>query len=726
MIGSPPRGSGDEEEDAIRNIRVLAGLLALLAFWAAGGPGDGPAVAASFTVGSEVDAVDANPGDGVCASAAGECTLRAAIQETNAMGGADTINVPAGTYPLNIPGTSEDAGATGDLDITDDLAITGGSRSDTIIDGNGVDRVFQTLDPDDTVEVTGLRIQGGKSVAGEVGGGVFNAATLALTDTDVIGNSSAGGGGGVDNSGELLLTRVSVSNNTTGSVGGGLTNFSFALDATTTLIDSTVNGNTAAVIGGGIYNQGVFLLNGSSVSVNRAGGDGGGIFVNAGTLTAVGSTIDGNSAAGLFGDGGGVYISELSTVQITDSSIADNTAIFDGGGILSAGDLTLTNSTLSSNIVCTNGGCGGGGFHSYSIGTTTISGTRIADNTGTGINNGAVLRLSDSTVSGNSDGGISNGGTAEVESVEVSGNTAISGGGITNGARMILTNSVIRANTASGGDGGGIFNEGDLAASDTTIADNSADDFGGGVANFLRGVLMLRNSTISGNNAGADGGGIEDSFSGGAITLTNTTITGNRAGGAGGGIEKSFGGKLSLLNVTLANNTAASAGAIFDDGRGGGTTLANTIISSPADANCIGPITSSGHNAEQGNSCGLAGPGDLTNIDPLVGPLADNGGATQTQSLSAGSPAIDSGDQAACPVTDQRGLRRPADGDGDGSARCDIGAYEAADVPVATPSPSPTPDSTPSQLPLTGGLHGSRGRRRAWRERAGCAVARYV
>ena len=81
-------------------------------------------IAADFTVNSTVDAVDANPGDGACATLGGLCTLRAAVQETNARPGADTISVPPGTYVLAIPGAGEDVSVTGDLDITDDLTGT--------------------------------------------------------------------------------------------------------------------------------------------------------------------------------------------------------------------------------------------------------------------------------------------------------------------------------------------------------------------------------------------------------------------------------------------------------------------------------------------------------------------------------------------------------------------------------------------------------------------------
>src|SRR3989442_3563837 len=106
-----------------------------------------PLAAATFTVNDTADAVDAAPGNGSCATAGGTCTLRAAIQEANAHTGADTIMVPAGTYLLTIPGRGEDAAVTGDLDITDDVTITGAGADSTIVDGNRIDRLFEILRP---------------------------------------------------------------------------------------------------------------------------------------------------------------------------------------------------------------------------------------------------------------------------------------------------------------------------------------------------------------------------------------------------------------------------------------------------------------------------------------------------------------------------------------------------------------------------------------------------
>src|SRR5262249_12990409 len=99
----------------------------------------GPSWASEFVVNSTADAVDAKPGDGVCATSSGVCTLRAAIQEANAHSGKDSITLPAGTYTLSIAGPAEDAAATGDLDITDDLILNGAGAETTIVDGAQLD-----------------------------------------------------------------------------------------------------------------------------------------------------------------------------------------------------------------------------------------------------------------------------------------------------------------------------------------------------------------------------------------------------------------------------------------------------------------------------------------------------------------------------------------------------------------------------------------------------------
>src|SRR5438132_8213844 len=376
-----------------------------------------PAAAAPFTVNDTADAVDAAPGDGSCATAGGTCTLRAAIQEANAHTGADTIMLPAGTYLLTIPGRGEDAAMMGDLDITDDVTIIGTSAATTILDGNGIDRIFEIANPASIVAMSSLTIRNGNPGPpgpDADGGGIFNQGTLTLTDVVVANKTSAGSGGGISSVNDLTLTNC------------------------------VVSGNTAANFGGGIDNP----------------------------LTA-----------------------------------------------------TLTN-------------------------------------------------------------------------VTVSGNTSGAGGG-------------------------------------------------GGIANDLLDAIA---------------------------TLTNVTIADNSASpGSGGGFYNL--GQATFRYVIVAN--------------------------SPSGDNCAGSasatLTSQGHNLDSGNTCGFAGPGDLVNMDPQLGPLQDNGGPTPTQALLPGSPAIDAGgDDCPPPATDQRGFPRPEDGNGDGIATCDIGAYEAGGTAPASTTTTTLPPGCPT------------------------------
>ena len=119
-----------------------------------------PSLAVTFYVDSEIDEVDVLPGDGACATSTGACTLRGAIQETNALPGEDAIEVPAGNYVLAIPGIDEDLAAAGDLDILDDLILTGSGMDETVIDAAGLDRVLeiQNVDLRQPVELSGLTI----------------------------------------------------------------------------------------------------------------------------------------------------------------------------------------------------------------------------------------------------------------------------------------------------------------------------------------------------------------------------------------------------------------------------------------------------------------------------------------------------------------------------------------------------------------------------------------
>jgi hypothetical protein len=272
--------------------------------------------------------------------------------------------------------------------------------------------------------------------------------------------------------------------------------------------------------------------------------------------------------------------------------------------------------------------------------------------------------------------------------------------------------------TVSGGDssgdpfapcnGGGLYvNTGvTLALTDATVGNNLADCPAGGAggAIWVGGTLTLANTTLTGNEADQclGTGGALYTF-GGTITATNSTISGNHsscpAGADGAGITAVGGSSsVTLRNVTLAGNildettsgTGAAANLELDPSGGNSAptiSIRNTIIAYPgpaADGNCrwfgtgSAPPTSVGHNISDDATCGFTATGDQQNVNPLLGTLANNGGQTDTLALGAGGPAIDAGDNTGCPATDQRGVMRPQDGNGDGTATCDVGAFELA------------------------------------------------
>lgn len=253
----------------------------------------------------------------------------------------------------------------------------------------------------------------------------------------------------------------------------------------------------------------------------------------------------------------------------------------------------------------------------------------------------------------------------------------LGGGGILNQGTLTLSLVVLQDNRAVNV-GGALDNLSDATLSDTFIQGNYSTKDGGGI--FNNGQLSLSKSTISGNTAaslgGGGGGGLDNRNS---ATLENVTISGNTAP-AGGGVFND--GDLMVLNSTFLENTAADP-----SGNKGGNIenvftvrIKNSIVAnSLAGPNCSGsePIVSAGNNLESADTCSFNDPSDLPpGTDPMLGPLADNGGPTLTHALLAGSPAIDAGDDIDCPERDQRGAFRPADGNGDHFEACDIGTYE--------------------------------------------------
>jgi hypothetical protein len=248
------------------------------------------------------------------------------------------------------------------------------------------------------------------------------------------------------------------------------------------------------------------------------------------------------------------------------------------------------------------------------------------------------------------------------------------GGCLRSEGDLVVINSVI-TRCKSRGNGGGIrVDGGTLVLQDTLLSGNRARVDGGGIQ-IQGGDALIDRVTLSGNRARMEGGGI--GVSAGTATISNATVSGNRAR-AGGGVSNEEGGTLAIRSSTIAFNKARLAPALRDEDAGftTTTTLQNSIVHAKKKDPCAGSFVSEGGNLESAASCGLALATDQSGVDPLLAPLADNGGATPTHALEAGSPAIDSGLDAACPPTDQRGQAR-VDLPGVGSSVCDVGAFEA-------------------------------------------------
>ena len=678
------------------------------------------------------ESVNANGDIDINATSGGPLTIRSdtgvrTISRSNIANNFRILEISVGANTVVL----EDVEITTGNQTTSTLTGGGGIRY-TAFDPASVLRLDNVNVHDNAVGGGANDAHGGGVSAG--GGGLLEVVGGSRIEDNLAANAIAGSkgfGGGISATGSMDLTvsGSTIAGNRAGS-GGGPTEgrgggiYVFNATPTTTsltLTGSQIQGNRAGgfastgnfYFGGGIYAEaqggGAVVdtsITGGALTGNTVGGGsgnsqgiGGGVrvFGNSGSgggeLTLDGVSVTGNRAGGTEGD-----------TNPTMMNLANGI----GAGLASNVDTTVTNSVVSGNRAgiiegipsLSTGGSGAGIFMDDLVllmPDLTITGTRLEDNRG-----------------GNGNGGSS------------------SGGGIAafNEGTVAITNSVIAGNQTKGS-GGGILRSINTTGSPDTIADTSitgnvAGNAGGGLDVSTPRLITIDRSLVSGNATNQFGGGISATSTFGAsplgqLRLRNSTVTGNSAGldtptgsllAAGGGIaigaaeETDFVATLS----TIASNTVFS-GISTDPsyGRGGNirvfndldagspsTGFAGTIVSggeaittdnsaTPATSpNCsLGAnitTTSAGGNLEDLTSCGFTntGLGDQTGVDPMLAPLADNGGPTRTRALLPGSPAINAVPAAVCTPTgltiDQRGEPRPFAG-----GLCDAGAYELGD-----------------------------------------------
>lgn len=381
------------------------------------------------------------------------------------------------------------------------------------------------------------------------------------------------------------------------------------------------------------------------------------------------STIDGQgSRGGIAGDWGVTAIVERFTVQncsgsgisvgdaliLNDSIVKNNTAGYSGGGINGGNSVTLNNSTISGNTA----GIGGGISANIQGSTVTLNNSTVSGNTATsddggGIYGGTTLILNNSTVSGNTADGDGGGIGTHPESL------------------IIITNTQIYANTAGNDcDGGGIKVNDDshLSMSRSRVVGNVGSDDGGGIAFDDGGSANIENSIIAGNSSDGSGGGFRFN-SGGPYRIVNSNIVGNETSGDGAAIAASNSYQVEVINTLIISNTGITgidgSGSVFQlnycdtYGNSPDGTISVTINRT----NCLGSPTENG-------------------LDPLmsggvlpggVGPAFAAQWMSYDYNLQTGSPAINAGNNTACPATDLRGVPRPQ------GTTCDIGAYEAVE-----------------------------------------------
>ncbi len=350
-------------------MRLLPGFVMVLVLTMASGAG-----AATFNVDSQADSPDATLGDGVCASKAGGCTLRAAVEEANASSVGCTINVPAGTYTLTSPDEGANFGQTGVLLLGGETTVAGEGLRTTVINGDGKNRLFEVGNKAN-VTISGLTLREAQVKGGD-GAAILNRGNLSVSNVLFLENRAIGdplvaksGRGAAlfnTNGGTASLNSVVALKNSSDGKGGAFFN-----DEASTLK----------------------IMNGEILG-NQSLADAGGGISNSGTLEITISTIRGNQAV----EAAGGLDNIEGRAKLLDVEITENTAGSAGGGFRSSGDFSGHNLTVSANKASS-----AGGLQARSPGTVSLNNVTVGDNQGGGIaaEAGAKLEIVNTLVAQN-------------------------------------------------------------------------------------------------------------------------------------------------------------------------------------------------------------------------------------------------------------------------------------------------------------------------------------
>ena len=594
--------------------------------------------AAKFVVDDTKDAVDAKLGDGVCAINPAvkddkpTCTLRAAIQEANALIGADEITLPKGTYALSIAGTQEDMAATGDLDITDALTIQGAGSATTNINGMSKDRIFDIYPSSESylsdAILSGVTLTGGLIAYDDsAGGAVLSDARLVLQevvfDSNQVSGANGSGGALCSLDGRVELSNVKFINNKATHSGGAV----FLRHTPATLVNVEVSNNESKSHGGGIFVGN--YTNGPAASEWLE-------------LYVIHSTFRGNKIVG----------------GVPSDPAVQGGAVYLTGGV----QVVLENSEFIGNVVrsdCTD--CAGdGGAIAVDDADVLLNRVYVADNTTTRFGGGLYVK-NNADRFGPDDPYSKVVNVVSVAQSAFVGNRSIMGWG---GAIVAMP-----AHDPKVTDSVQAKWEPSVHVAHSLLAKNSARS-GGAIA----GSVAVSSSTISGNQAaavcGTDPGNSDPECGQGGAVIVPTEID-----------------SVVLRSVTIAQNTATapvSAAAIYIPARGGLFVEHSILSHAMGGVVCSGVATLSGYTLSSDTSCGLVGSSDIQSEDPLLLDLAPNGitpisvGVSAPQSsvsldthaLADVSPARDVIPVAACASMDQRLATRS------GGAACDAGAFE--------------------------------------------------